>query len=422
VNHAIRAALETDLASRAFSAPPGASLTPRRVGAEVELIPLDSATGRRCPLESSAVAGSAPGTLPFLRRYGSRQGWREVTTAKGTPSFELPAGGTLTFEPGGQLEYGSPPCRSPSALLALLRSVVLPLRAAGANEGIELLAVGLDPCNAAEAAPLLLHTARYARMAEYLARIGPAGARMMRQTAAFQVSLDLDDEPMLRWTVLNAAAPYVVAIFANSPVYEGASTGCRSARAEVWRTLDPARTGLPWDEGEPVGHYCDFALRAPALLLPEVDGAHRPFGEWLRHTRPTLEEWHEHLSTLFPEVRPRGHLELRSCDAVAPQWYAAPLALAVGVTYDPWALRAAGDLLGRPDMDLLRRAGRLGLGDDGIRRVAADLVDIALAGCGHLGPGYFHPSDLEQARLFFDQYTRRGRSPADDFEGAEIAA
>jgi glutamate--cysteine ligase len=413
-----RAVFEADLASRAFAAPPGASLTPRRVGAEVELIPLDAGTGRRCPLEP----GATPGTLPFLRRFGSRQGWREITTAKGTPSFQLPAGGTLTFEPGGQLEYSSPPCRSPSALLALLRSVVLPLRAAAASEGIELLAAGLDPANAAEAAPLLLHTSRYTRMAEYLADIGPAGAKMMRQTAAFQVSLDLDDDPLRRWTVLNAAAPYVVAIFANSPVYEGTSTGCRSTRCEVWRTLDPARTGLPWDGHDPVGRYCDFAMDAPAILLPKLEGQHRPFGEWLRHARPSLEEWHEHLSTLFPEVRPRGHLELRSCDAVAPQWYSAPLALAVGITYDPWALRAAADLLGCPDMDLLRRAGRVALGDPTIRRTASDLADIAIAGCQHLGPAYFHPSDLEQARLFFDQYTRRGRSPADDLEGAEIAA
>ena len=414
----LRAAFAADLAAHAFAAPPGASLTPRRVGAEVELIPLDATTGRRCPLEP----GSAPGMLPFLRRFGSRQGWREITTAKGTPSFVLPAGGTLTFEPGGQLEYSSPPCRSPSALLALLRAVVVPLRAAAGSEGIELLAAGLDPCNPADAAPLLLHTPRYTRMAEYLEAIGPAGARMMRQTAAFQVSLDLDDEPLRRWMVLNAAAPYMVAIFANSPVYDGAPTGCRSMRAEVWRTLDPARTGLPCDPRDPVGHYADFALRAPAILLPGEDGMHRPFGEWLGHARPTGEEWREHLTTLFPEVRPRGHLELRSCDSVPPQWYAAPLALAVGITYDPWALRAATDLLGNPDPDLLRRAGRLGLGDPTIGPGAADLVDIAIAGCEHLGPAYFQPSDLDQARLFFEQYTRHGRSPADDLEGAEIAA
>jgi glutamate--cysteine ligase len=418
VSTAVRAALEADLASWAFAAPPDASLAPRRVGAEVELIPVDAGSGSRCTLEP----GATPGTLPFLRHFGSRQGWLEITTAKGTPSFELPAGGTVTFEPGGQLEYSSPPCRSPSALLALLRSVVIPLRAAASNEGIELLALGLDPCNPAECAPLLLHTARYARMAEYLAAIGPAGAKMMRQTAAFQVSLNLDDEPLLRWTVLNAAAPYVVAIFANSPVYEGVPTGHRSTRAEVWRTLDPARTGLAWDGTDPVGHYCEFALRAPAILFPELEGNHRPFGEWLRHARPTLEEWREHLSMLFPEVRPRGHLELRSCDSIPAQWYAAPLALAVGITYDPWAVRAAADLLGRPDPELLRRAGRVGLADPRIGRTAADLADIAIAGCRHLGPAYFHPSDLEQARLFFDQYTRRGRSPADDLAGTEIAA
>ena len=64
----------------------------------------------------------------------------------------------------------------------------------------------------------------------------------------------------------------------------------------------------------------------------------------------------------------------------------------------------------------------VGLADAGIRRTASDLADIAIAGCMHLGPGYFHPSDLEQARLYFDQYTRRGRSPADDLADTEIAA
>ena len=418
MSRALRAALEADLAAHVFAAPASATLTPRRVGAEVELIPVDAATGRRCPLESDG----APGTLPFLRRYGPRQGWTETCTAKGTPCFELPAGGTITFEPGGQLEYSSPAARSPSALLALLRATIPPLRAAAANEGIELLALGIDPYNSAEHAPLLLSSKRYERMAEYLAGIGPSGAKMMRQTAAFQVSLDLDDDPRLRWTVLNAAAPCVTAIFANSPVYAGVPTGCRSSRAQIWRELDPARTGLPWDEGAPVRAYLDFALEAPAILLPRLGGEYRPFGDWLRHAQPTMEEWREHLSTLFPEVRPRGHLELRSSDAVSPQWYAAPIALAVGITYDPRALRAAAELLGRPDLGLLHRAGRTGLGDPTLHRMAVDLVDIALAGCQSLGPAYFTPSDLEQARGFFDQYTRRGRAPADDLTGSRIAA
>jgi glutamate--cysteine ligase len=245
---------------------------------------------------------------------------------------------------------------------------------------------------------------------------------MMRQSAAFQIGLDLDDEPWLRWRVLNAAAPYVTAIFANSPLYDGEPTGHRSTRAAVWRALDPARTGLPWAEDDPVRGYLDFALAAPAMLFPTVGGEYRSFGEWLRRAEPTMEEWAEHLSTLFPEVRPRGHFELRSCDALPPRFYPAPLALAVGITYDPGALRAAADLLGPPDAALLERAGRLGLADPDIARVAGDLADIALRGCADLGPGYFHPTDLEQARAFFDCYTRRGRSPADDLDEAVRAA
>jgi glutamate--cysteine ligase len=413
-----RERLAADLAERVFAAPASASLTPRRIGAEVELIPVESATGRRCPIESPGALA----TLPFLRRFGARQGWRETRTAKGAVCFEVAGGGTVSYEPGGQIEYSSPPHRTASGLLADLRATVLPLSAAASAEGIDLLAVGIDPCNPVARSPLLLHLKRYERMAEYLAVRGPAGAMMMRQTAAIQIGVDLDDEPLARWRVLNAAAPYFTAIFANSPLYEGAPTGYRSTRAQVWRTLDPSRTGLPWDEERPLEAYLEFALAAPAMLLPAVGGRHLPFADWLGRARPTLDEWDEHLTTLFPDVRPRGRFELRSADAISPQWYAAPIALAAGITYDPWALRAATDVLGAPDLGLLERAGRLGLRDPAIGSRAADLAEIALRGCEGLGPAYLRPADLEQARTFFERYTWRGRSPADDTLGAEIAA
>ena len=96
--------------------------------------------------------------------------------AKGTPCFHLAPGGTFTFEPGGQIEYSSPPCHTPSALLGLLRSVIPPLRARRPRtKGSRLLATGIDPANPIESAPLLLGGKRYGRMAEYLARLGPCG-------------------------------------------------------------------------------------------------------------------------------------------------------------------------------------------------------------------------------------------------------
>ena len=98
---------------------------------------------------------------------------------------------------------------------------------------------------------------------------------MMRQTAAFQVALDLDDEPWLRWRVLNAAAPYVVAIFANSAIYAAADTGCASARAQVWRALDPARTGLPWSAGAGRG-LSRLRARGAGDPAPDRGGEHLP--------------------------------------------------------------------------------------------------------------------------------------------------
>ncbi|HEU5170589.1 MAG TPA: glutamate-cysteine ligase family protein [Gemmatimonadales bacterium] len=413
-----RGALLAHLSERAFAAPPAASLTPRRLGAEIELIPVEAASGRRVPLESEA--GLA--LLPLLRRFGARQGWAEARTPKGAPCFLVRGGGLLGFEPGGQLEYSSPPSPSVSALVNRLRSVVLPLRAAASAEGIDLLAVGVDPYNRAGEVPLQLHCDRYRRMAEHFARIGPLGAVMMRQSASVQVSLDFDDEPRQRWRLLNAAAPFVTAIFANSPVHAGADTGHRSWRAHAWRQLDPRRTGLPFDAERPVEAYLDFALGAPAILYPTVGERCLPFGEWLARANPTIDEWEAHLSTLFPEVRPRGHCEVRSADAVDPAWYAAPLALLAGLAYDPHAARGALDLLPAPDPGLLERAGRDGLGDPAIARTAADLFELALAGCRALGPGFVHPSHLEEARAYFDRYTRRGRSPADDVVSEAAAA
>ena len=71
------------LQSHVFTAPPMASLTPRRIGVEVELIPLDASSGRRVPLD----AENGIAVLPFLRRFAARQGWGEARTPKGVPCF-----------------------------------------------------------------------------------------------------------------------------------------------------------------------------------------------------------------------------------------------------------------------------------------------------------------------------------------------
>jgi glutamate--cysteine ligase len=413
---ALRRALERSLRERAFR-PPRARERPR-IGAEAEFIPVDVLSRAVCPID-----GHVPVTgLRLLRDAGAAQGWRECLSAKGTPHFVLPDGGTLGFEPGGQIEYSSPPCVTASGLLAGLRETVAALRAAADPLGVTLLAVGIDPETPVEQAPLHLDAPRYRAMADYFASLGPFGARMMRQTAAFQVSLDFGVEAERLWRVLNAMAPYLAAIFANSPVYAGQPTGHASYRAHCWRRLDPARTGVREACDDPVADYCDFALAAPAMFLPRVEGGFAPFAAHLVSGRAGEAEWERHLTTLFPEIRPRGTLEVRTCDAVDPEWFPAPLALIGGIAYDLAALRQADELLESADRELLARAGRVGLADPAIAGTARDLVILALDGCDALGDTLLSARDLESAREFFSRYTLAGRAPADDVRTVPVAS
>jgi glutamate--cysteine ligase len=401
-----RSALANDLRTRIFPAPAARRSVPS-IGAEVEIIPVDVGTRRPLPLDGPRS------TLALLRHAGASAGWCERRSAKaGLPEMNLPDGGRITFEPGGQLEISSAPNASLSDLVRQLRETVDRISAA-ASPDVELLACGVDPLTPVEDVAPQLHAERYRRMLHHFDRIGPSGARMMRQTASFQVCIDGGEAPERTWTVLNALAPHVVAMFANSPRYESRPTGHKSFRRHIWATLDPRRTGLLGVSGDPIEEYLRFALDAPAFLLPDVAGEAAPFSYWLTRGA-TSADWCAHLSTLFPEVRPRGYFELRSCDAVAPEWYAVPLVLVAGIAYHRPSLDAAADLLGCPDPALLARAGQLGLADPTLRAVAPALCELALAGCRALGTAFVDDDDLDAAGVFFDRYTRRGRSPADD--------
>jgi glutamate--cysteine ligase len=403
------AALAADLRDNAFG---GRHRAPRppSIGAEVELIPVDARTRRQVPI----IADDGVCTLPFLRAFAARWGWRETASMYGMPNWVVPDGGTITFEPGGQIELSAPPFRSASALLESLRNTARPLIAEAREHGIELLSVGIEPLAGVDEVPLQLPGKRYVRLTRFLDDCGTGGTRMMRQTASFQCNLDWCDDASARWRFLNALSPYLVAIFANSPIYRGQDTGVPSFRAGVWREMGAGRTGIFACADDPVPEYLRFALDAPAILIPSEEDGWLPFGEWNARGTASENDWRTHLTTLFPDVRPKGFVEVRSADAVAPEWYAAPVVLLGGLTYHPPAFAAARELVGAPDPALLERAGCVGLRDERIASTARDLFALALEAAEALGPGFICPADVEEARAFFDSYTARGRSPADD--------
>jgi glutamate--cysteine ligase len=389
------AKLLADLRQRFFS--PSDSVSPLTIGVELELIPIFSET--RLPALPRPEAGVS--TSAILSRLGDREGWSEETVGDDPPSWALANGARVSFEPGGQIEISSAPAHAASTVIAEIHNVVSNMGAAMRERGIDLLSKGVDPFNGIEAVPLQLHRDRYARMTRFFESIGPSGARMMRQTAAVQINVERGPDPVSRWTLLNTLAPYIVALFANSRDYAGQRTDHASYRAHLWRTLDPSRTGLPFDADDPAKRYLDFALNAKAIATTTQSSGTRSFREWIGDGDPGEADWSFHLSTLFPEIRPKEFFEIRSADAIHPDSLAAVVVFIAGLVYDAEGASRASTLLGAPSEELLIRGGKDGVVDPDIRQTLSTLVEIALAGAAALGQAYISADNVRVAREYF---------------------
>ncbi len=389
------AELLDDFRQRLFA--PTASVNPHTIGLELELIPIHKSTRAR----ALAITGRDGSTAEVLSRLGRREEWSEESSDGDPPSWNTQDGARISFEPGGQIEISSAPQSTASGVIESTQNLVTMIRGEMSAAGIKLLARGVDPYNDIDAVPLQLHRERYTGMSSYFDAIGPSGVRMMRQTAALQINLERGGNPRSRWQLLNGLAPIVVALFANSRQYAGKRTQWASYRAQLWRTLDPSRTGIAYDEPDQVERYLRFALDATAMGSGEGGAGYRTFRAWMTEPAVTREDWLFHLSTLFPEVRPKEFFELRSADTIEPEDLAAPVVFVTSLVYDEESAQRAIELIGAPSDNLLQRAGRLGLADPEIRRIVSRLVVIALDGGRRLGADYLRRAHLEAAYKYF---------------------
>jgi glutamate--cysteine ligase len=393
------AELLEDVQQRLFA--PIRSANPHSIGLELELIPVHKTTRTRALATNDARASTAD----VLSLIGQREGWHEQSNGSDPSSWKLADGAYISFEPGGQIEISTAPKPTASEGIDSMQRLVKMLRDAMSNAGIELLARGVDPFNAIDAVPLQLQRERYAGMTRYFDSIGPSGVQMMRQTAALQINLERGEDPNSRWRLLNSLAPIVVALFANSRQYARKPTGWASYRAHLWRTLDPSRTGIIYDETGHVERYLRFAL--DAIAMREGGGGsgsgpgYRAFREWIHEPPINRDDWLFHLSTLFPEVRPKEFFELRSADTIEPDVLAAPVVFVTSLVYDEDSAHRTAELVGAPSEKLLERAGRLGLADPEIRRIVSRLVVLALEGGRRLGSDYIRRPHLEAAYRYF---------------------
>src|SRR5215471_217449 len=274
--------------------------------------------------------------------------------------FDVTGGGAISLEPGGQFELSGAPvetvhqtCSELMAHLAQVKEIARPL-------GIGFLGLGMTPNWSRSQIPMM-PKGRYRIMTAYMPKVGKYGLDMMYRTCTVQANLDFANEADMvkKLRVSLALQPVATALFANSPFTEGKPDGFLSFRSEIWRDTDNQRAGmLPWafEDGMGFERWTDYALDVPMYFVKRgdkyVDVAGKSFRDFfagklpeLPDERPTISDWANHLSTIFPEVRLKRYLEMRGADS--GPWRRLPSLTAywVGLLYDDDALNACWDMV-----------------------------------------------------------------------------
>ncbi len=317
-----------------------------RVGAEFEKFVVERSTGRHLTYDEPG------GIRSILEALIARFGWE--------PHFECDhlttlsrAGAMISLEPGGQVEFSTPPVRTVAEIDSALREHRLEILAVTDPAKVAWIASGVSPFQSAVEIPLGIR-ARHRLMAEYLPKRCPMAFEMMKATASTQVAFDYSDEAdaMRKFRVALTLSPITNAIWANSPIYAGRPTGYASYRSQIWLGMDPERSGLLPEllsDGLSFDRWVRYLLDVPMLFLCR-DGEYIPADGLTFRTfmdrghegdYPTLTDWDIHLTTVFPEVRLKQFLEIRGADANPPALAVAVAALWKGLLYDDTALGEA---------------------------------------------------------------------------------
>ena len=321
-----------------------------RVGTEYEKVGIDRATGKAIPYFGPR------GIERILRELIERFGW-EPEEQDGHIIALKRNKHEIHLEPGGQIELAGETCENIHCTYAEFDQHIRELLEVAEPLGIVFLGLGIQPVSRLEEIEWVPKK-RYRIMAPYMLKVGTMGQRMMKQTATVQANIDFLDEKdaMAKFRTGMGLAPILIAMFANSPISDGALNGYRSFREHIWTDTDNNRSGLLKFAFAPdvsFVHYVEYALDVPMYFIIRnkdyIDMTHVTFRQYLERghngERATIEDWSDHLTTLFPETRIKRYVEVRSVDSQPPDLMPALSALIKGVFYDNDCLQAGWDLI-----------------------------------------------------------------------------
>lgn len=317
-------------------------------------------------------------------------------------------GSSVTLEPGGQVELSGAPLENIHQTCLEVGTHLDQAKKVAADLDVSFLGLGYQPKWTLDEIPWM-PKGRYKIMREYMPKKGTLGLDMMKATCTVQVNLDYSDEKDMvrKFRTSLALQPIATALWANSPFRHGKPNGMLSFRSHIWTDTDPDRCGtLPFvfDEGFGFESYVDYMLDVPMYFVYRngeyLDASGLSFRDFiagklsiLPNERPTIQDWEDHLTTAFPEVRLKKFLEMRGADGGPWGRLCALPAFWVGLLYDDQALDQAEQLVkgwtAEDHAYLREKVPYTALDTDfkgaKIGDIALDVLDIAQAGLKRRG-------------------------------------
>ena len=399
-----------------------------RIGTEHEKFVFHAQTLAPAPYEGPWGIGAF---LDGLTRFG----WQPVTENGNT--IALTKGDcNVSLEPGGQLELSGAPLETIHQTCDEVHTHLAEVKEVAGELGVGLFGMGFHPKWKREDMPWM-PKGRYRIMREYMPGKGALGLDMMVRTCTVQVNLDFASEADMvkKYRVGIALQPVATALFADSPFVEGEPSGYYSFRSHVWEDTDPDRCGiLPFvfEDGMGFERYVDYVLDVPMYFVYRngeyLDASGLSFRDFLDGRLPilpgelpTMSDWTDHMTTLFPEVRLKRFIEMRGADGGPWRRLCALPALWVGLLYDGAALDAAYEMISDWTLEehqMLRsqtplKALHTPFRGRTLREVAGEVLQIAHAGL-RARARLDRVGDNETGFLgALDEIVRRGYCPAE---------
>ena len=264
---------------------------------------------------------------------------------------------SITLEPGGQIELSGTPLKNIHKIEYEIKKYHKDIKLILQKLNLITVPLGTSFFNSKYQ---WLPKTRYKLMKEYIIQCENNGLNMMYNTISTQINLDYISEQDMakKLRIAFKLQPIILAIFANSPFTSNGISKKQSQRNYYWAHTDPARCGLIseiFHKSFNFESYIDYALKIPMYFIKRgnnyLDTRGQSFKDFIQGRLPsypgllpTTQDWSEHLSTIFTEVRLKKYIEMRIADGGNKEHILALSALWTGIFYNENTLNFCDDL------------------------------------------------------------------------------